>query len=507
VVGAAAITFAIVGRGQWFYGDDWAVLVQRGDAGPSAWMMPHQQHWMAPPTIVYQVLWHTVGLHSYHPYRAVALAAHLATGVALWAVLRRSKVSAWTATVVASSLLFFGAGSEVAMWAVLMTFSSSLALGFAHLLIADRAERSAWTAVGAILCGIGAMMSSGVGLFVLAASGLALLARRGWRWAMTVTVPPFAAYAAWYLGWGRTAQRTPSEAGDVVEFAMRNLRATTTAAGGRPWVTVAIAAAVVVGLAFTVWSGRSDLRRLRFELAVPVSFAAAAVGFAVVNGVARAGRYGVEYAERGRFLYVALALLLPVVGFGIDAVAARSTPAAVLVWGLVLVSVASNVGEIDYRRSTGLPPSVVLAVANSPWLDDAPPERGPFIGAFGADQVTVRWLQEARAAGRIPSPTPSSDDDAEARARLALDVAPVEGEVGTCEPLTEPIEVVLDGERQVATTGVIEVQVITDAGGASEWVEFGSFDPKALVSTGDDLRVIVRAAPVLYPATLCQEDR
>lgn len=497
--------YVVRARAQWFFGDEWAFLVERDAGSISGLFAPHQEHWVTLPVIAYRTLWNVVGLHSYKPYLTMALATHLAVVVLLRAVLRRIGVSPWIATICAAVLLFYGSGSENIVWGFMVTFTGALAFGLAQFLLADHAGSSWRRDLAAAACGLGALMCSGLGLVVLGVVAVAVLARRGVRPALRATAPGLAAYVAWRWAYGTDARDPAERVRVIVAFARDGLA--TAMASATPHVVVSVAVGLVVGagLALLVWRHRRSWDRLRFDLAIPVSMAAAAVGFYLVVGRSRVEFFGMAYATRGRFLYVAVALVLPLVAVGADEVVRRWPRALVPVAVLLLAGVPANIDAIGVHRNRAIPPATVLAAAASPDLGPADPSLHPWPDILSLGVITAGWLQEGVADGRIPgSYEPTPDQRAEASAVLALVVEPPADELPTdCPALAEEVRTEVSPRRPLVVSGVTTVWVLGPHGGRSAPRQVGSFEPRRITTTGRTLTLLVRPDPGLYPEALC----
>jgi len=102
---AAAWIFRLT-SGLTFYYDEWDFVAQRR-GGLSAALEPHNQHIVLVPYLLYEALFHVVGLAHYWPYRLMIIAVHVGIAVALFAYARRrtDPVLAVTPPVI---LLFLG---------------------------------------------------------------------------------------------------------------------------------------------------------------------------------------------------------------------------------------------------------------------------------------------------------------------------------------------------------------------------------------------------------------
>src|SRR4029079_6783938 len=140
------------------------------------------------------LIWSVDGLHHYWTYQALLVATHVAVVVLLRVVLRRAGVRPWTATLVALSLLLFGAGSQNLVWAFQIGFVGSMAFGLGQVLLLDHEGPVDRRDVFGLGLGLLAIMSSGIGVSMVVVAGVAALLRRGWRVALLHTAPLAAAY-------------------------------------------------------------------------------------------------------------------------------------------------------------------------------------------------------------------------------------------------------------------------------------------------------------------------
>lgn len=99
---AAAVAFALAeivalslrlhwARGAWFGGDDWDFLASRTVGNVGDLFRAHLDHWATMIVLAYRLLFWSVGLR-YLPYALFAILLHLAVGVLLRVVMRRSGV-------------------------------------------------------------------------------------------------------------------------------------------------------------------------------------------------------------------------------------------------------------------------------------------------------------------------------------------------------------------------------------------------------------------------------
>jgi hypothetical protein len=121
-----------------FFYDDWSWIEFRR-TGLHAMLASYDQHLVFAPIAAYQLLFATVGLAHYWPYRLLAVLAHLACATAVFAYARRRVGPA--AVLLAAPIVFLGAGWEAVLQGFNTEITASLACGVAALLALDRGDR------------------------------------------------------------------------------------------------------------------------------------------------------------------------------------------------------------------------------------------------------------------------------------------------------------------------------------------------------------------------------
>lgn len=312
-------------QGQWFFGDEWAFLQGRSlDQDPVPTLLrPHNEHWSTLPVLVYQFLTSTYGLHSYLPYISVLVALHLMLVHLLWNVLRRCGVSPSVAVGLPAAFAVLGAGSENLLWAFQMGFVGSVTAGVGAVLLVDHDGPPRWRDVAASLLMVAGLASSGIGVPMAVAVALTvLLRRRSLVQAAFSVLVPAATFLTWYalFGQGGSGARNaepgePFEIGSLPLFVyegLANALATSTGLLGGGAVLLLGLVAVVVRRPHLL-TGRT---------AVACAMAATAVFFFAFVGAGRIA-FGVEQARSGRYVYISIALLLPLAGLALDAALER----------------------------------------------------------------------------------------------------------------------------------------------------------------------------------------
>lgn len=493
VVGAVPF-YLVRGRDQWFFQDEWDFLARRDGGSFSDLMRPHNEHWSTLPIIAYRVLWRIFGLNQYAVYQSLAIGAHLTVAVLLYLVIRRAGVAPWITTVVAAGFVLFGSGYGDIVWGFQIGYVGAAAFGLIQLLLADHdGPFSRRDALG-LVAGLAALMSSGVGVTMVLTVGVATLLRRGWRMALASTAPLGAVYLAWFLAYGHDGSPSSSSSvSAIVRFASRGLANTFLQIGNFKLVGLALAVVLVAGLAV---AGRRDLTGLRHRGSVPLALLTGALLYFVVAGAGRVERFGTGFATRSRYAHIGAILVLPAVALAADALARRWRLLAVPAVVLLLAGVPGNVGAVETMVNKDAPPGLVLAVANSPALPTSNGDTRPFRGQIGLKNLTVDWLREGVASGRIPRSQSSAADRTDAAVRLALYLDRGQPRPsGPCRPFPATLVRRFDAGDSIAFSGAILVAVRLPGERAVKVVGFGSRRPTRLVSSYGPIELTISPFP------------
>lgn len=373
VVASSVASVAILwsGRGSSFFSDEWEFVVARRGWTLDTFLMPHGEHIVVLPVLVYKILFATVGLHAYWPYRCVLLLVHLAC---VWLIFRlaRRRVAEPAAALAASFVLVLGSAWEMLLVPFELTLLGSVAFGLLALDGLDRGGRRG--DVVALLGLIGATLSSSGGLAFVAGITAELVLRRAWRRLWIVGVPALL-YARWWFAYDRTATARVhllTQVHAVPEYVVHSLEASASAAvpllAGSVRIVLVLAALLVL---VRVGRNRTLLTARLGGLVV------AGLSFWVLTGLGRAQVSGGE----NRYSYFGAVFLL-----------------------LALVELARG-ARFDRRIGVGI--CVVLAVSavsNLRALDDG----GAFLREHGtslrAELTALRLVDSRLPAAFVPEP-------------------------------------------------------------------------------------------------------
>ncbi len=191
-------------RGTTLLADEWKWALYRRSNTIGTFLTPHNEHFSLVPLVIYRLLFATVGIGNYAPYRAMVIAGHLGCVVLVYAYAVR-RVGSFLALCAAVLILFLGPGWQNMMWPFQIAWLISLGAGIGALLLLDRDDRVGDVAA-CVLAGV-SLASSGVGIAI--ALGLAVelaVGRRRWRDAWIVAIP-LVLFGLWWL---RYQQATPA---------------------------------------------------------------------------------------------------------------------------------------------------------------------------------------------------------------------------------------------------------------------------------------------------------
>jgi hypothetical protein len=425
-------TFLWIGRGQWFFLDEWDFLATRDARSLDDLLSPHFQHWTTVPIISYRLLWSIFGLHEYWPYQLVAVLAHVAVAALLFVVMRRVGVNPWITTAAASLFALFGSGSGNVIWAFQITFIGALMFGLLQLCLADHAGAIGWRDLAALGAGMLALMCSGVGLTMLAIVGVAIFLRRGWRAAALQVVPLGLVYLAWFATYGKDAA-TPDNSStrrQVLDFVGESLTSTYRDMGQLPGLGVVLAIVLVVGGVLLCRSyGVLDVLQ---RFAAPIVLGAGSVVFAVSAAEARADLIGAA-PSLPRYVYVVAAMSIPAIALCADAVARRWSVLFPVIVALFVVPIPFGLYHARDPNPHGDP--TVVALVQMDDLDGVPPDTPVAIHA-GRAELTLGWLRTAGQRGKVPRLEPDRQKRAEVNWRLWLALHQTSDHAtGACTPI------------------------------------------------------------------------
>lgn len=433
IIGIGAVVLFHVGRHQWFFLDEFEFLADRELDRPGDLFRDHNGHWSTTGVIAYRLVFGAVGLRHYWPYQALSIGAHLATAVALCAVMRRSRVDPWLATTAVVPFVFLGTASENIFWAFQHMWSVGLLCGLLAVIAFDHHGPVGRRDAGGVALGLVAVMSSPVGLGMLVATTLVALVRRGGRVAAANAVGIGGAYLIWRVA---VDPETDPSAGwaPTTRLARAILGESATAYGGRALGALAIVAVAAVGLGLLL--ARPDRRRTLDGIALPLALAIGGVTFAVLTAY---GRALLSSEPAYRYLHATIVFVLPLVAVGVNELVRRWPRVLPVAMVLLLVGLPDNVAALDSRSPFVLGNErSAFALATVAEEEDVDPDVRP--QPLWIPGLRGEWLAHASRSGWFADQEPLTDQERRT-ASLLLAVEVVEPEsVGPCDgDLTAPL--------------------------------------------------------------------
>jgi hypothetical protein len=385
-----------LGRGRTFFYDEWDFVQHRSSGLVDPLLEPHNGHLSIVPVAVFRLLFETVGLDHYRPYRWVGLSVHVLVVVLVFLIVRR-RAGAGVATAMAFVVLWLGPAWQDILWPFQIGFMGSVAAGLgAHLLLDHERRRSDVGAACFLAISLGC---SSIGIPFVVGAAVRLAWERRWWFRLWVVGAPSALYGLWYLPYGESQ----AEPGNVDVLGSYVATSAAGAVGALADLTLdwgRIAAGVLLGV------GAATIIRRRRCPAFVAGMVATALSFWVLTGLSRA-HLGEPNASRylylgGIMVLIAAAGLLPE-GHRIGrlGIAAIWVAAGLSVWANVAPMRAGASG----LRSVSEPVSAELYVLEL-LADRAPPGYRP--DPIRAPTLVVEPYLAA--VHRHGSPAPSEDE-------------------------------------------------------------------------------------------------
>jgi hypothetical protein len=342
LLAAAGALLLEVSHGTSFWEDEWEFLLFRRGGDAATLLEPHNGHLSLVPVVVYKLLFATVGLDDYLPYRLVVIALHLAVGLLVYVYSAR-RVGALPALLATALVLFNGPAWQNIIWPFQHAWLVSLGAGLGALLCLDRRDRAG--DAGATVLLLVALASSGLGLPLLLGTAVELLlGRRRDRRRLAVVAIPAAAYLIWYMGYGestilgRNVSEVPTFVADGFAAALSSITGLSgpvipdrgqVLEWGRP---LAVVAAALIGWRLVA------IGRIRPRVAM---LAVTGASFWALTALSRAE---IAHPYESRYLYVG-GLLLVLLAVELVSGVALSRVAMAVAAAAVCVVVVSNAGD------------------------------------------------------------------------------------------------------------------------------------------------------------------
>ncbi len=440
-VGLLASTAVLVwhARTLWFFGDEWDFLYHRalsGGDGPGL-LAPHNEHWSTIPLVLYRVMWHVVGLQHYQLWVLMPILTLMVGSVAMYVLLRRAEVPAWTAVICGLVLAWNGAGEDT-LWAFQVGFLGSLTAGIIACLVVQE-SRSLRGLVLANVMALVALMCSGLGVPMVAWMTLFAVLLRGWRVGLAVGVVPTLTYAAWYAAYGVSATEATDQLPDAsasafLAYVWAGISQVWDVTTGMPQVGVVVFLGLAAAAFLTTTTDK--LHALAVSGVVTTLF-----GYTML-AVSRA-KFGVEQAASLRYVPLGLILTLPAFAIAVGLVRSRlparsieRAAVAVGVTALLLSASYASTSTFADNRSTffgGVEERVLLGVHLE---ESGEPLLRTTLEASNQPPIDVALLASPGQRGHVPSVEPDDDELWLARAQFRVAATPAPSDLPFADEVT-----------------------------------------------------------------------
>ena len=196
-----------INRTTWFLGDDFAILTNRYFAAASgnwsqALFLPHNDHLIALPVLVFIGLGNIFGLNNHLVYMLPAIFMHIAILFAIAIILRKRCSSTLTALSAVCCVAFMSAGFEVLMMATNMAHVAPIFLGLYQLILVDHDGDIAKRDIVAATLGVIAVLCAGTSIPLIVMIALFLVLQRQFKRAALVAAPPAMLWLMWFVKYG-----------------------------------------------------------------------------------------------------------------------------------------------------------------------------------------------------------------------------------------------------------------------------------------------------------------
>ena len=319
----AIISFALslwINRHTWFIGDDFAILTDRYFAASDgnwsqALLLPHNDHLVALPILVFIGLGNVFGLDNHLVYMLPAIFMHIAILLAVAIILKKRCASTLTALSAVCCVAFMSAGYEVLMMATNMAHVAPIFLGLYQLILVDHDGDISKRDIVATLLGVIAVICAGTSIPLIVMIALFLVLQRQYKRAVLIAVPPAALWLMWFVEYGTlnhgvkgdTQYTTFNKTEQIAQYVIKGLQGSLEAISH-----IGGSSTFLIVLCFLGLYKKSIMSK---AILMPFCMAVGSVLFYSITGFSR-----VTFDEptSGRYVYLGAIFIIPLVFIGIE---------------------------------------------------------------------------------------------------------------------------------------------------------------------------------------------
>jgi hypothetical protein len=355
----AMISFVLslwINRTTWFLGDDFAILTNRYFAAASgnwskALFLPHNDHLIALPVLVFIGLGRIFGLDNHLVYMLPAIFMHIAILFAIAIILKKRCTSTLTALSAVCCVAFMSAGFEVLMMATNMAHVAPIFIGLYQLILVDHDGDISKRDIVAATLGVIAVLCAGTSIPLIVMIALFLVLQRQFKRAALIAAPPAMLWLAWFVKYGTLNHglkgdtqftifnKTAQIAQYVIKGIQGSLEAISHISGSSTFLII---------LCFLGLYKRSIKSK---AILMPFCMAVGSVMFYFITGFSRV-TFGAPVSSR--YVYLGAIFIIPLVFIGIESLLEQV--ASRHIFTLVATMWISAMGVIGFLAATETSP-------------------------------------------------------------------------------------------------------------------------------------------------------
>ena len=319
----ALVSFVLslwINRNTWFLGDDFAILTDRYFASvdgnwSQALLLPHNDHLIALPVLVFIALGHLVGLNNHLVYMLPAIFMHIAILLAIAIILKKRCTSTLTAFSAVCCIAFLSAGYEVLMMATNMAHVAPIFLGLYQLILVDHDGDISKRDIVATMLGVIAVLCAGTSITLIIMIALFLVLKRQFKRASLIALPPASLWLMWFFRYGTlnhgvkgdTQYTTFNKTEQIAQYVIKGMQGSLEAISHISGSSTFLIILCFLGLYKKSIKSQAIL--------MPFCMAVGSVLFYFITGFSR-----VTFGEpvSGRYLYLGAIFIIPLVFIGIE---------------------------------------------------------------------------------------------------------------------------------------------------------------------------------------------
>jgi len=319
----AIVSFVLslwINRHSWFIGDDFAILTDRYFAASDgnwsqALLLPHNDHLVALPILVFIGLGNVFGLDNHLAYMLPAIFMHIAILFAIAMILKKRCASTLTALSAVCCVAFMSAGYEVLMMATNMAHVAPIFIGLYQLILVDHDGDISKRDIVATLLGVIAVICAGTSIPIIAIIALFLTLQRQFKRAFLIAVPPAVLWLMWFIEYGTlnhgvkgdTQYTTFVKTTQIAQYVIKGLQGSLEAISHISGSSTFLIILCFLGLYKKSIKSKAIL--------MPFCMAVGSVLFYFITGFSRVT---FDAPTSGRYVYLGAIFIIPLVFIGIE---------------------------------------------------------------------------------------------------------------------------------------------------------------------------------------------